>query len=111
LIPDVLERYSVIVPAGFRARALCLIVVLICVPALTRAHQPLDPSKASASFSFRKSVDHPPEKMVAPALAISASTPLVVDDVPSGRVAPVIVAPHHSRVDDSPDSPRGPPQI
>ena len=100
-----------VVSVGSHARLFCLIAVLICVPALTRAHQPLDPSKTGASFSFRKSVDHPPEKMAAPALAISTSTPLVADAVPCGRVAPVAVVPCHSRIEDSPDSLRGPPQI
>jgi hypothetical protein len=99
------------VSAGSRARLFCLIVVLICVPALTRVHQPLDPSKASASFSFRKSVDHPPDKMGAPPLTATVGTPLLTDEVPCVQPAPVAPAAHHSRVEDSPDSLRGPPQI
>jgi len=98
------------VSAASRARFFCLIAVLICVPALTRVHQPLDPSKASASFSFRKSVDHPPDKMGAPALTATVSTPLLSDDEPCVHPAPAAAVAYHSQVDDSPDSLRGPPQ-
>ena len=100
-----------VVSAGSRARFFCLIAVLVCVPALTRAHQPLDPGKAGASFSFRKSVDHPPEKMGAPSLAAGVATPVPAADVPCVHPAPLVVVAYHSRVEDSPDSPRGPPQI
>jgi hypothetical protein len=99
------------VSAGSRARLFCLIVVLICVPALTRVHQPLDPSKASASFSFRKSVDHPPDKIGAPLLTATVATALLTDDVPCVHPAPVAAAAYHAQVENSPDSLRGPPQI
>jgi len=99
------------VPAGSRALLFCLIVVLICVPALTRVHQPLDPTKAAASFSFRKSVDHPPDKMGAPALTARVATPLLTDDAPCVHPAPVAAVAYHSQVEDSPDSLRGPPRI
>ena len=111
LIPDGLERYSVGVPAGSRARLFCLIIVLICVPALTRVHQPLGPGKASASFSFRKSVDHPPDKMDAPSMTATVATPLLTDDVPRVHPAPVAEVAYRSQIEDSPDSLRGPPQI
>jgi hypothetical protein len=99
------------VSAGFRARLFCLIVVLICVPALTRVHQPLDPSKAGASFSFRKSVDHPPDKMGAPSLTAVVATPLATLDAPCVHPAPIAAVAYHSQVEDSPDSLRGPPRI
>jgi len=99
------------VSAGSRARLFCLVAVLICVPALTRVHQPLDPSKASASFSFRKSVDHPPDKVGAPSLTAVVATPLVTLDAPRVHPAPVAAVAHHSQVEDAPDSLRGPPRI
>ena len=57
--------------AARRAHALFLIVILFCVPALTRAMQSPDSARSSApAFSFRKSVDGPRERIsVSPDLA------------------------------------------
>ena len=95
-----------------RARAFCLIGVLICVPAITRAHQPLESAKTSASFSFRKSVDNPPEKIAAPVLtAVSMAMTLTTGITPSDRHFPIVTVPAHAVEEAPPDSPRGPPPI
>jgi hypothetical protein len=97
---------------GHRARAFSLIIVLICVPALTRAHQTLEPTKASPSFSFRKSVEHPPEKIGAPTLSAITSTIFVADLAPRDAWwVPTVVGPARPLEKASPDSPRGPPRL
>jgi hypothetical protein len=93
-----------------RARAFSLIAVLICVPALTRAHQPLESAKIDASFSFRKSIDNPPEKIAPPALmAVSISIVLMAGLAPCYRQASIVTVPAHAIEEAGPDSPRGPP--
>jgi hypothetical protein len=57
-----------------RAAVLLGIVVLICVPAVTRAGQRLE--TASHTPSFAKNVDCPPKKVIAP-LPVASPAPLL----------------------------------
>jgi len=75
-----------------RAAAVVGIVVLICVPALTRAGQRLE--TASHAPSFAKNVDCPPKKVTVAAAAAMAS-PVPRDEiglVPAARLAPSVAS-------------------
>ena len=68
------------------------IVVLICVPALTRAGQRLE--TASHAPSFAKNIDCPPKKVtVSPAVALASPVPLdTIEFVPAVRFAPSVAS-------------------
>jgi hypothetical protein len=83
---------------GLAARVATLIgvVVLICVPALTRVGQRLDTSSRAPSF---RNVDCPPKKaMAAPAQAILTATAIgLVESAPVvRRVPPAVPAPQRT---------------
>jgi hypothetical protein len=65
------------------------VLVLVCVPGLTRMSQKLE--TASHAPSFAKNIDCPPKKVtVAPATAVASPVPLTVFDlVPLARPASV----------------------
>jgi hypothetical protein len=73
-----------------RAAAVVSIVVLICVPALTRVGQRLE--TASHAPSFAKNVDCPPKKVtVAPAATMASPVPRDdIELVPVVRLAPSV---------------------
>jgi hypothetical protein len=73
-----------------RAAAVVGIVVLICVPALTRVGQRLETSSRAPSFA--KNIDCPPKKVtVAPAVAMASPLPLdAIELVPVARFAPSV---------------------
>jgi hypothetical protein len=70
-----------------RAAAVVGIVVLVCVPALTRVGQRLE--TASHAPSFAKNIDCPPKKVtVAPSAAMSSPVPLdTIELVPAAPLA------------------------
>jgi len=70
-----------------RAAAVVAVVVLVCVPALTRVGQRLE--TASHAPSFAKNIDCPPKKVtVAPSAAMSSPAPLdTIELVPAAPLA------------------------
>jgi hypothetical protein len=74
-----------------RLAALTFICVLICVPALTRIGQKLQPiSPISQAPSFAKNIDCPPKKVtIAPIVTIASVVLLEKDEtVPAVHLAP-----------------------
>jgi len=69
-----------------RVAVLIGVVVLICVPALTRAGQRLE--TASHTPSFSKNIDCPPKKVTAAPQPVATPTPLATFDVVRIAAAP-----------------------
>lgn len=71
-----------------RAAVLVSVVVLVCVPALTRIGQKLE--TASHAQSFSKNIDCPPKKVtVTPVFAVASPTPLrALQTIPAARLSP-----------------------
>jgi hypothetical protein len=82
-----------------RATALMAVLVLLCVPTLTRVGQRLETSSLAPSFS--RNIDCPPRKVtIAPILAIAS--PILLGTfvtIPVARLAPAPAA----TLPDSPD--------
>ena len=75
-----------------RIAAVAIVVVLVCVPALTRVGQRLE--TASHAPSFAKNIDCPPKKVtVSPAVALASPVPLdTIEFVPAVRFAPSVAS-------------------
>ena len=71
-----------------RAAVVLSVLVLVCVPAMTRVGQRLE--TASHAPSFAKNIDCPPKKvMVAPVWGLASPTPLrVFETLEAVRLAP-----------------------
>ena len=97
----------------FRAAALLLVSVLVAVPAVTRAFDRWGSSStARAGFSFKRSVDRPPDKrFIAPDLMADPSAPRVELDRPAHHISFLSAAepPNDSRYVASPGPLRAPP--
>ena len=97
-----------------RAGVLMYIVVLLCVPALTRIGQKLQPvTPISSAPSFAKNIDCPPKKVtVAPQFSITSAVLLKNTEVvrvarlappdPTLPSTPVVTAPRALRAPPSP---------
>jgi hypothetical protein len=75
-----------------RTDVLLSVVVLVCVPALTRIGQKLEPvSPISHAPSFSGNIDCPPKKVtVAPVFAMTSPIPIkAFETVPVARLAPL----------------------
>jgi hypothetical protein len=95
-----------------RVAAVAVVVVLICVPALTRVGQRLE--TASHAPSFAKNIDCPPKKVtVAPATAMASPVPLdTIELVPAVPLAsPLTEAPPRAPQFDLPVPLRAPPAV
>jgi hypothetical protein len=94
-----------------RLAALVGVLVLVCVPSLTRAGQKLETSSLAPTF---RNVDCPPKKVtVAPVQAVfTAAATVLSEALPAVRiVAPASVAPPRAVALSAPRALRAPPSV